>query len=55
VALAPANANCFGTRAEIHEKLGQRDAAIADFRTALALDTSHQSAADGLKRLGATP
>jgi Tfp pilus assembly protein PilF len=55
IALAPDEANCFGTRAEIYEKLNQRDKAIADYRAALVLDPHHQSAKDGLKRLGATP
>jgi hypothetical protein len=55
VALAPKQANHLGTRAEIYEKLGQRDKAIADYRAALALDSHHQSAEDGLQRLGVTP
>jgi predicted TPR repeat methyltransferase len=53
VALAPKDANSIGTRAEIHEKLGQRDNVIADYRQALSLDPDKKSAQDGLKRLGA--
>ena len=53
VALAPKDPNSIGTRAEIHEKLGQRDNVIADYRQALLLDPDKKSAQDGLKRLGA--
>jgi predicted RNA polymerase sigma factor len=45
----------FETRAEIFEKLGRRDAAIADYRAALPLDADHQAAMEGLKRLAAMP
>ena len=55
VEFASKDANSFGTRAEIHEQLGMRAEAIADYRVALTLDAHHQSAEDGLKRLGATP
>ena len=44
----------FEYRAEIYEKLGQRDNAIADYRKALSLVPAlHQDAKDGLARLGA--
>jgi Tfp pilus assembly protein PilF len=39
------------TRAEIFEKLGQRDKAIADYRQSLLLDASMKRALEGLKRL----
>jgi tetratricopeptide (TPR) repeat protein len=55
VGLAPKEAEFVETRAEIYEKLGLRAEAVADYRAALTLDTHHQSAKDGLKRLGATP
>jgi len=55
VALAPTEANCFGTRAAIYEELGQTDKAIVDYRTALRLDPDHQPAVDGLQRLEVTP
>ncbi|MBU6507470.1 MAG: hypothetical protein KGI92_09525 [Alphaproteobacteria bacterium] len=53
--LAPNNAAVIETRAEINEKLGKRDAAIADYRAALKLDPKMTQASDGLKRLNATP
>lgn len=43
------------TRAEIYEKLGRRDDAIADYRAALAGAPAMQSAKDGLARMGVTP
>lgn len=53
--LAPKNAAVIETRAEIYEKLKERDKAIADYRQALQLDPKMTQASDGLKRLGATP
>ncbi|HYL33859.1 MAG TPA: hypothetical protein VEU53_12000 [Stellaceae bacterium] len=53
--LAPNNAAIIETRAEINEKLGKRDAAIADYRAALKLVPTMTQATDGLKRLNATP
>jgi tetratricopeptide (TPR) repeat protein len=50
VALAPM---MVGTRAAIHEKLGHRETAIADYREALKLEPNDQDARDGLKRLNA--
>jgi tetratricopeptide (TPR) repeat protein len=47
------NAAYIETRAEIFEKLGQRDKAIADYRAALKLDPTDDSSKAGLKRLGA--
>jgi tetratricopeptide (TPR) repeat protein len=55
VALAPKEANCVDTRAAIDERLGQRDATIAAYSAALLLDPQHQSAPEGLRRLGALP
>jgi tetratricopeptide (TPR) repeat protein len=49
------NAGYIETRAEILEKLGQRDKAIADYRAALKLDPTDDSSKAGLKRLGAQP
>jgi tetratricopeptide (TPR) repeat protein len=54
VALEP-KASRIETRAEIYEKLGRRDQAIADYRAALKLDPNHATAMDGLKRLGSKP
>jgi tetratricopeptide (TPR) repeat protein len=51
VKLTPNDAYCHGTRGAIYEKLGRRDDAIADYRTALALDPKDQEAIDGLRRL----
>lgn len=53
--LAPNNAAVIETRAEIYEKMKERDKAIADYRAALKLDPKMVQATDGLKRLGATP
>lgn len=53
--LAPKNAAVVETRAEIYEKLKERDKAIADYREALKLDPKMKEASAGLKRLGATP
>jgi tetratricopeptide (TPR) repeat protein len=55
VKLAPKNPFCLGTRAAIYEKLGRRDAAIADYRAAFALDPRDPEAIDALKRLGVGP
>jgi Flp pilus assembly protein TadD len=52
IALAPKNASFIETRAEIYEKLGQQDNAIAEYRQALSLAPNMKSAQDGLKRLG---
>jgi len=43
------------TRAEIFEKLGQRERSIADYRAALKLDPTDDASKAGLKRLGAQP
>jgi Flp pilus assembly protein TadD len=43
------------TRAEILEKLGQRERAVADYRAALKLDPTDDASKAGLKRLGAAP
>ena len=53
--LAPQNARVIETRAEIYEKLGKHDQAVADYRAALKLDPKMTQASDGLKRLNATP
>lgn len=55
VKLAPKNPFCLGTRAAIYEKLGRRDAALADYRAAYALDPQDPEAIEGLKRLGVSP
>jgi Flp pilus assembly protein TadD len=52
VALAPKDANSYETRAEIYEKLGQRDKAIADYRQTLSVAPDTKLAQEGLKRLG---
>ena len=51
VSLAPNDAGTIETRAEIFEKLEQRDKAIADYRRSLLLDASMKRALEGLKRL----
>jgi Tfp pilus assembly protein PilF len=59
VELDPTHASSLETRAEIYEKLGRRDNAIADYREALKLDPSGDDGAmgstEGLKRLGVVP
>lgn len=52
-ALAPNDSDSLETRAEIREKLGQRDEAIADDRAALTFRHDNQPAKDGLARLTA--
>jgi hypothetical protein len=54
LALDPTNANVLETRAEIRERLGQREGAIADYRAALLRRPDMKDAKDGLARLGAT-
>ena len=53
--LQPKNAGIIETRAEIYEKMNERNKAIADYRAALTLDPKMTQASDGLKRLNATP
>jgi tetratricopeptide (TPR) repeat protein len=53
--LDPKQPNFIETRAEIYEKMGRREEAVADYRAALAGTPIMQSAKDGLARLGATP
>jgi tetratricopeptide (TPR) repeat protein len=58
IALAPDDASGYGTRAHILEALGHTDAAIADFRAALARHpTEHveKRAREALIRLGSAP
>jgi Flp pilus assembly protein TadD len=47
------SANAFSLRGLAHEKLGAREAAMADYRRALALDPNLQQPADALRRLSA--
>ncbi len=54
-ALAPTNIAILRSLAEIHETLGRRDAAVAEYRAMLKLDPDQRSAMAGLKRLGAAP
>ena len=49
------SANALSLRGLAQEKLGSREAALADFRRALALDPNLQQPADALRRLGAMP
>jgi class 3 adenylate cyclase/Flp pilus assembly protein TadD len=48
-------AYAWDTSGHINEKLGKKEAAIADFRKAIALDNKSEDSRAGLKRLGATP
>ena len=53
--LLSADARALALRGKVNEKLGAKEAAIADYRGALTKDATFAAAADGLKRLGATP
>jgi Flp pilus assembly protein TadD len=53
--LRPSDANTLDTRGHILEALGRREAAIADFRQALAKDPNIKDSIAALKRLGANP
>lgn len=55
IELAPDMSPAFLNRALANEMIGDRSASISDFRTALALEPTLYAAAEGLKRLGATP
>jgi tetratricopeptide (TPR) repeat protein len=49
--LRASDAANLATRGRILEALGRKDAAITDFRSALAIDKGNIDAKDGLKRL----
>jgi len=53
IAAAPLNPEGFHNRAVIREHQGQRDAAIADYRTALRYSPAYAPSRDALRRLGA--
>lgn len=53
VRLLAKEAYVWDTRAHIHAALGNRDAAIGDFRSALAIDPSNAASKAGLASLGA--
>lgn len=53
VRLLAKEAYVWDTRAHINAKLGNREAAIGDFRAALAIDPSYAASRDGLASLGA--
>lgn len=55
IALAPDMSPAFLNRGLASEMIGDRTASIADFRAALALEPTLYAAAEGLKRLGASP
>lgn len=52
VRLLAKEAYVWDTRGHIHAKLGNRDAAISDFRAALAIDPANATSKDGLASLG---
>jgi tetratricopeptide (TPR) repeat protein len=54
VTLSPENSGAIETRAEIYERLGRRDDAVAGYRAALRLQPDLKAAKNGLGRLGAT-
>jgi tetratricopeptide (TPR) repeat protein len=55
IEIAPDMSPAFLNRALANEMLGDRAASVADFRAALTLEPTLYAAAEGLKRLGATP
>jgi tetratricopeptide (TPR) repeat protein len=55
IEIAPEMSPAFLNRALANEMIGDRSASISDFRAALALEPTLYAAAEGLKRLGATP
>ncbi|MFN8640337.1 MAG: tetratricopeptide repeat protein [Candidatus Binatia bacterium] len=52
IAAAPLNPEGFHNRAVIRERQGQRDAALADYRTALRYNPTYAPSRDALRRLG---
>jgi predicted AlkP superfamily phosphohydrolase/phosphomutase/Flp pilus assembly protein TadD len=54
IRLEPLNAEAYHNRAVIYERKGNRDAAIAEYRTALRYDPQYQPSQAALARLGAT-
>lgn len=55
VEASPDNANAWDTRGHIHEALGDKPRAIADYRAALERDAGLADSKAGLERLGVTP
>ena len=55
IVLSPNDPAAHELRASIHERLGRRDAAIADLRAAVRADPSRQASRNALKRLGVEP
>ena len=55
IALSPNDPASRELRASIHERLGRKDAAIADLRAALLADPSRQESRNALQRLGVQP
>jgi lipoprotein NlpI len=55
IAIKPDFSPAYYNRGAAYETKGLRDLAIADYRATLKLDPNQALAADGLKRLGATP
>lgn len=54
IRIQPLNAEAYHNRAVIHERRGNRDAAIAEYRTALRYDPQYEPSRQALARLGAT-
>jgi tetratricopeptide (TPR) repeat protein len=52
IELDPLNAEAYHNRAVIHERKGERDAAIADYRLALKANSSYAATRQALSRLG---
>lgn len=55
VTLLSTESYVWDTRGHVHEALGNRDAAIRDYRQAVALDPANADSRAGMKRLGVTP
>jgi tetratricopeptide (TPR) repeat protein len=55
IRLQPLNPEAYHNRAVIHERKGERDAAVADYRTALRYSPDYVPSRLALQRLGAGP
>ena len=54
IALEPVNVEAYHNRAVIHERKGERDAAIRDYQTAVRYNPSYEPSRQALARLGAS-
>jgi Flp pilus assembly protein TadD len=55
IELDPVNVEAYHNRAVIHERRGERDAAVQDYRTAVRYNPQYEPSRKALARLGAAP